>query len=194
VGELAWQARFCTRTPVEVVMAVAHRLTAALNAPSEMSRDDLLWGAQPRHEAIRHVLEAADQPWREPHCGTEFVRADHTAGIRTRTFGAEVSNLATAVTVWGGPRGYDDARWQAEFTPHTPTALITAALDEVAEPLPATRRYGQVPAANLTQARIDTQRPRPTAATTRGQYTVRGALSIHPARAQADTGHVRRSL
>ncbi|MET8623754.1 DUF317 domain-containing protein [Kitasatospora sp. NPDC004669] len=65
IGELAWQARFCTRTPVEIVMAVAHRLTAALNSPSAMARDDLLWGAHPRHEAIRYALEAADQPWQQ---------------------------------------------------------------------------------------------------------------------------------
>ncbi|MET8623755.1 DUF317 domain-containing protein [Kitasatospora sp. NPDC004669] len=71
--------------------------------------------------------------------------------------------------MWGGPRGYTEARWEARFTLHTPTALITAALDEVVEPLPATRLYGQVPAPNLTQARIEARRPRPAAAVTLGQ-------------------------
>ncbi|MFD9592553.1 DUF317 domain-containing protein [Kitasatospora sp. NPDC059973] len=171
VAQLDWQARFCTQTPVEIVMAVAHRLTAGLGAFSTNVRDDLLWGRHPRDEAIRYSLEAADQPWLKPDpFEYGFDRADLTGGIRTPVFGVEPPALVAAVTVWGGPRGYDNARWKAEFTRGTPTELITAALDEVVEPLAATRLLGQVPAPNRTQVRVEPLHPRRAAAAARGRH------------------------
>lgn len=196
VAPLDWQARFCTQTPVEIVMAVAYRLTTGLGAFSTNVRDDILWGSHPRHEAIRYSLEAADQPWQEPQPnGYGFDRADRTGGIRTKVFGAEPPALVAAVTVWGGPRGYDNARWNAEFTPRTPTELIIAALDEVVEPLPATRLLGQVPAPNRTQVGVEPLHPRQAAAAARSRQVNPVAVPLPPANpGQAVSGQVRRSL
>jgi hypothetical protein len=187
VAELDWQARFCTQTPVEIVLAVAHRLSAALGAYSANARDDLLWGRHTRPEAIRHALAAAGQPWQLPDpYDYGLDRADRTAGIRTKAFGAEPPALIAAVTVWGGPRGNAAARWKAEFTPRTPTELITAALDEVVEPLPAKRLLGQVPATNMGLVNIAPLHPRQAAAAAR-QRQVKPEPLTPPARVQADS-------
>ncbi|MCG6496998.1 DUF317 domain-containing protein [Kitasatospora sp. A2-31] len=180
VGELDWRASFCARTPVEVVMAAARHLSAALNSFSANASDDLLWGRHPRREAILQAVAAGDPPWQESQPTQEFIRPDRTGGIRTQESGALHPASAVEVTLWAGPRGYADARWQAQFTRNTPSMLITAALDEVVQPLPATRLMNQVPAPNLTQVHAEARHPRRAAAAVRGRHTSPGAHALRP--------------
>nr|BEK67577.1 hypothetical protein KPHV_48040 [Kitasatospora purpeofusca] len=162
VGKRTWRATFCTRTPVEVVTVVAERLSHALTATSETVRDELLWGRRSLDNTIAADLEAADKPWtRETspvHGVYSCTRPDVTAGIAVNHNIGDIRGIGPTVTVWGGPRGYPGERWHAAFTGHTPNALISAALDEVVNPLPALRQRLQIPAANRTQVHLE---PRP---------------------------------
>ncbi|MFD0274275.1 DUF317 domain-containing protein [Kitasatospora sp. NPDC127111] len=144
VGERTWSATFCTRTPVEVVTAVSERLAHALTATSEAVRGELLWGRRSLDNDIAADLEAADETWQRetaPVPGVySYTRPDDTAGIAVNHNIGDIRGLGPTVTVWGGPRGYPSERWHAAFTGHTPNALISAALDEVVNPLPALRQ------------------------------------------------------
>ncbi|MEU6233668.1 DUF317 domain-containing protein [Kitasatospora sp. NPDC047058] len=159
VGRRTWNATFCTRTPVEVVTAVAERLSHALTATSETVRDELLWGRRSLDNTIAADLEAADEPWsRETspvHGVYSYTRPDDTAGIAVNHNIGDIRGIGPTVTVWGGPRGYPGERWHAAFTGHTPNALISAALDEVVNPLPTLRQRLQIPAANRTQVHLE---------------------------------------
>ncbi|MFB7906918.1 DUF317 domain-containing protein [Kitasatospora sp. NPDC056076] len=159
VGERTWNATFCTRTPVEVVTAVAERLSHALTATSEAVRDELLWGRRSLDNTIAADLEAAADPWQRetaPVPGVySYTRPDDTAGIAVNHNIGDIRGIGPTVTVWGGPRGYPSERWHAAFTGHTPNALISAALDEVVNPLPALRQRRQIPAANRTQVHLE---------------------------------------
>ncbi|WP_303392142.1 DUF317 domain-containing protein [Kitasatospora sp. NA04385] len=184
VGELHWQARFCPRTPVEVVMAVADHLTSSLDHHPDARYDALLWEGRPLDAAVHLTVEDADPPWRETALGSDFTRADGTGGIHLPV---QVSGSAVTVpgaVVWGGPRGYEHLRWQAEFTTHCPNALVIAALTEVVEPQPAERLRGQVPAAHVPQVRIGARPTRSAAATAHGLH--RPSEGTTPAPAATD--------
>ncbi|MFD7730451.1 DUF317 domain-containing protein [Kitasatospora phosalacinea] len=184
VGGLHWQARFCARTPVEVVMAVADQLTSSLDHHPDARHDALLWEGRPRDAAVHFALQDADPPWRETGLGNRFTRADGTGGIHLPV---QVTGSAVTVpgaVVWGGPRGYDHLRWQAEFTPRCPNSIVVAALNEIIDPQAAERLRGQVPAAHLPQVRIGARPARPAAATAHGQH--RPASSPLPAPASLD--------
>ncbi|MEU4113236.1 DUF317 domain-containing protein [Kitasatospora sp. NPDC028055] len=159
VGKRTWSATFCTRTPVELVSAVAERLSHALTATNEAVRDELLWGRRSLDTTIATDLEAADEPWsRETspvHGVYSYTRPDDTAGIAVNHNIGDIRGLGPTVTVWGGPRGYPSERWHASFTGHTPSALISAALDEVVNPLPTLRQRLKIPAANRTQVQLE---------------------------------------
>ncbi|MFE2722819.1 DUF317 domain-containing protein [Kitasatospora sp. NPDC059327] len=159
VGERTWSATFCTRTPVEIVTAVAERLSHALSATSEAVRGDLLWGRRSLDNTIAADLEAADETWQRETAPVPGVyshtRPDVTAGIAVNHNIGDIRGIGPTVTVWGGPRGYPSERWHAVFTGHAPNALISAALDEVVNPLPALRQRLQIPAANRTQVRLE---------------------------------------
>ncbi|MEV0530739.1 DUF317 domain-containing protein [Kitasatospora sp. NPDC050463] len=159
VGERTRNATFCIRTPVEVVTAVAERLSHALTATSETVRDELLWGRRSLDNTIAAALEAAADPWQRetaPVPGVySYTRPDDTAGIGVNHNIGDIRGIGPTVTVWGGPRGYPSERWHAVFAGHTPNALISAALDEVVNPLPALRQRLQIPAANRTQVHLE---------------------------------------
>ncbi|MFJ4676848.1 DUF317 domain-containing protein [Kitasatospora sp. NPDC088783] len=61
VGELHWQAQFCVRTPVEIVMAVADQLTYLLDHPSGGRRDALLWEGRPLGAAVGLALHTGQR-------------------------------------------------------------------------------------------------------------------------------------
>ncbi|MFI9787299.1 DUF317 domain-containing protein [Kitasatospora sp. NPDC051984] len=194
VDQLAWQATFCPRTPVEIVMAVARRLTAALDSPSRLAGEDLVWGPRPYEDAVRHAVEGAAVPWKQAADSRLWTRADGTAAITLASHDPWAPGPAESVTrLSGGPSGSDceQHRWTATFTRHTPTTLITAALEEVAEPLPADREFGQVPEANRTLVQIEARRSRAASATS-GGIPVIGAAVPGPAVAYPQTGPARR--
>ncbi|WP_149030353.1 MULTISPECIES: DUF317 domain-containing protein [unclassified Kitasatospora] len=183
VGERTWNATFCTRTPVEVVTAVAERLSHALTATSEAVRDELLWGRRSLDNTIAADLEAAADPWQRetaPVPGVySYTRPDDTAGIAVNHNIGDIRGIGPTVTVWGGPRGYPSDRWHAAFTGHTPNALISAALDEVVNPLPALRQRLQIPAANRTQVHLEPC-PRRHLPPGTGQQSAREGLPAEP--------------
>ncbi|WP_030458439.1 DUF317 domain-containing protein [Kitasatospora sp. NRRL B-11411] len=196
VDELAWQATFCTRTPVEIVMAVAHRLTAALDSPSRLAGEDLLWGGHSYEDAVRHAVEGADVPWEQAVDSRQWRRADGTAAITPASHDPWAPGPAESVTTLsGGPSGSDREQhwWTATFTQHTPTALIIAALDEVVEPLPADREFGQVSEANRAHVHIEARRSRAASATSGGGVPVIGAAVPGTALAYTPTDPARRS-
>ncbi|WP_030458898.1 DUF317 domain-containing protein [Kitasatospora sp. NRRL B-11411] len=184
VGKRTWHATFCTRTPVEVVAAVAARLSHALTATTETVRDELLWGRRSLDNTIAADLEAADEPWsRETspiHGVYSCTRPDATAGIAVNHNIGDIRGIGPTVTVWGGPRGYPSERWHAVFAGHTPSALISAALDEVVNPLPALRQRLQIPAANRTQVHLE-PRPRRNLPRGTGQQSAREGPGEAPA-------------
>ncbi|MGA5704503.1 DUF317 domain-containing protein [Peterkaempfera bronchialis] len=194
VDQLAWRATFCTRTPVEIVMAVAHRLTSALDSTSRTAGEDLLWGRHPYEDAIRYAVEGAEVSWQQAVDSDLWHRADGTAAIIPASHDPWAPGVADSVTtLWGGPSGSDQDRWMAVFTANTPTGLIVAALDEVVEPIPADREFGQVPAANRAQVQIEARRTRAATATACGRSAVEGAVVLGAAPATAPTVAGRRS-
>ncbi|QKW20648.1 hypothetical protein HUT16_17630 [Kitasatospora sp. NA04385] len=165
-------------------MAVADHLTSSLDHHPDARYDALLWEGRPLDAAVHLTVEDADPPWRETALGSDFTRADGTGGIHLPV---QVSGSAVTVpgaVVWGGPRGYEHLRWQAEFTTHCPNALVIAALTEVVEPQPAERLRGQVPAAHVPQVRIGARPTRSAAATAHGLH--RPSEGTTPAPAATD--------
>ncbi|MFE2111204.1 DUF317 domain-containing protein [Kitasatospora sp. NPDC059463] len=186
VSERTWSATFCPKTPVEVVMAVANQLSYALSATSEQVRDDLLWGRRSLDNTIAADLEATGEPW--PVAGPALghysrTRPDGTAGIEVDHHVGDLRGIGPTITVWAGPRGYDSERWKVTFTGHTPTALISAAFDEVVRPLPAIRLRSQIPAAQRTQVHLEPRRRRNSPST-----------SGQPRSSQSDTAVERHQL
>nr|WP_267884962.1 DUF317 domain-containing protein [Kitasatospora phosalacinea] len=215
VGELHWQARFCHRTPVEIVMAVADHLTSTLDSPAQSRRDDLLWGGHSLDSAVRLALQdtgqrtfapdsppdallrdedspgaatrlahlEANPPWRT-ELGNRFTRPDGTGGIHLPVQVTGSTAAVPGAVLWGGPRGYEQLRWKAEFSAGCPAALVVAALNELVEPQPAERLRGQVPAAHVPQVRIEARPTRCSAATAHGHH--RPSSGIPPAPASTD--------
>ncbi|MEU3568780.1 DUF317 domain-containing protein [Kitasatospora sp. NPDC036755] len=184
VGKRTWHTTFCTRTPAEVVTAVLERLSHALTATSETVRDELLWGRRSLDNTIAADLDAADEPWsRETspvHGVYSCTRPDATAGIAVNHNIGDIRGIGPTVTVWGGPRGYPSERWHAVFAGHTPTVLISAALDEVVTPLPVLRQRLQIPAANRIQVHLE-PRHRRNLPPARGQQPTREDQGEAPA-------------
>ncbi len=164
--------------------AVAERFSHALTATSEAVRDELLWGRRSLDNTIAADLEAADDPWsRETspvHGVYSYTRPDDTAGIAVNHNIGDIRGPGPTVTVWGGPCGYPSERWHAVFTGHTPSALISAALDEIVNPLPALRRRLQIPAAHRAQVHLE-PRPRRNLPPARGQQSAREGPGGTPA-------------
>ncbi|MET8623750.1 DUF317 domain-containing protein [Kitasatospora sp. NPDC004669] len=182
VGQLAWRARFSARTPHEVVTAVARRLSYALAHPSNWQQAEALWGRLSRDIAIEGEAEAAATSWNRTTTEhqTSFSSSDGTAGVTIRAVqGTSEARVFPMFTVWGGPRSEDHPRWEATFTPFTPTTLITAALGEVTQPVPAIRRASQIPAVHRSDIRSEPRhRPRFIAAQSRSAATVSTDLSL----------------
>ncbi|MFG3253293.1 DUF317 domain-containing protein [Streptomyces sp. NPDC048172] len=154
-----WLAEFTTGTPPEVVEALTTALAEDLHTPR---------GRRPRADSVLHPLAEAGWHRRENEWEIEFTSPDRLAQVFYDT--APGHPLDPDYQPWlihGGRTGNNGyLEWYGAFTAHTPTRLVTATVERLANTEPVDRAADAVlhPKATVTTAPMRSTAPRAAAA------------------------------
>lgn len=154
-----WLATFDHYTPVEVVAAFTTALAEDQAHDSSGSVQGGLGGA--KADPFLALMEAG---WRVNH--GPYVSSSHPPdrhALVNYSHGRmnhfdEINDQRSRWTISGGASGYS-SEWLGTFTTHTPTHLITATMNRLADPTPVARYKEHLPERNRSASHITPVKP-----------------------------------
>ncbi|MGW1143624.1 DUF317 domain-containing protein [Streptomyces sp. NPDC002454] len=154
-----WLATFDHYTPVEVVAAFTTALAEDHTHGNNTSVHSRLGGA--KADPFLALMEAGWRVTHGPHVSSSQPPDRHAlvsySHGRMNHFD-EINDQRARWTIGGGASGYS-SEWLGTFTTNTPTHLITATMNRLADPTPVPRYKEYLPERNRGAAHITPVKP-----------------------------------